>query len=478
MADLTALTIAEAAAGLARGDIGATALTEAYLARIEALDPVLRCYLAVLRDSARAEAVAADARLARGAALGPLDGIPIALKDNIDVAGVPTTNGLGPRPGTVPTADAEVARRLRAGGAIILGKLNMHEAAFGGTTDNPHHGRTHNPWRVGYTPGGSSGGTGAAVAARLCAGGLGTDTMGSVRLPAAFCGVVGLKPTFGLVSTRGVVPLSWRLDHVGPICRSTADLGLMLGAIEAADPEQMALAPPPDRGHSAAAAVPGHDGPGRRDAKALRVGLVSNLDAVEMHGDVRAAFASAVETFRAMGARVERFELPGYEPSRARRAGLLVIEAEAWAAHEAALAETPGAFTPELRRMLEYGRDARGGRLIQAERLIQAVGLALRQALRQVDVIAAPTAAVPPFPFAEPAPTGLADLCALANFGGCPAISVPCGLSSDGLPIGLQLIAAAFRERALLDTASAFEASRPFPPVPEPPGGRRPTTGS
>jgi aspartyl-tRNA(Asn)/glutamyl-tRNA(Gln) amidotransferase subunit A len=458
-ADLTVLTIAEAAEGLARGEIRSSALIEHYLERIEALDPVLHCYLAVLRESARAEAAASDARRARGAALGPLDGIPVAVKDNIDVAGVPTTNGLGARAGTIPGQDAHVVRRLRAAGAVMLGKLNMHEAAFGGTTDNPHHGRTHNPWRVGYTPGGSSGGTGAALAARLCAGGLGTDTMGSVRLPAAFCGVAGLKPTFGLVSTRGVVPLSWRLDHVGPLARSVADLGLLLDAIDGADPEHI---------DSVAAPVGDATRPDARAGRGLRVGLIANLEAVDLHDGVRAAFASSVDVLRRMGARVERMELPAYDPARARRAGLLVIEAEGWAVHEGALAETPDAFTPELRRMLAYGRDAQAGRLIKAERLIQAAGFALRRALRDIHVIAAPTAAVPAFPFTEPVPDHLADLSALANFAGCPALSVPCGLSADGLPIGLQLIAGPYRERALLDTARAFESARPFPRAPEP----------
>ncbi|HVQ77836.1 MAG TPA: amidase [Candidatus Binatia bacterium] len=463
MPDLTALTIAAAGARLARGGIRAAALVDAYLERIEALDPMLHCYLAVLRESARAEARAADARRARGAALGPLDGIPVAIKDNIDVAGVPTTNGLGPGAVAMPARDAEVVGRLRAAGAVILGKLNMHEAALGGTTDNPHHGRTHNPWRIGFTPGGSSGGTGAAVAARLCAGGLGTDTMGSVRLPAAFCGVAGFKPTFGLVSTRGVVPLSWRLDHVGPLCRSVSDLGLLLDAIAERDPGQVA---------SIGAAADMRDalplGPSDRAGQGLRIGLISSPDAAPLHADVRAAFESSVEVFRGMGARVERIALPGYDPSRTRRAGLLVIEAEAWVAHEAALAESPDAFTPELRRMLEYGRDVQAGRLIKAERLIEAAGLALRQALSEVDLVAAPTAVMPPFAFTEPAPSHLADSTALANFAGAPAISIPCGLTADGLPIGLQLVAARFQDHALLATARAFEAARPFPPMPEP----------
>lgn len=387
----------------------------------------------------------------------------MALKDNIDVAGVPTTNGLGPRPGAVPDRDAEVVRRLRRAGAVILGKLNMHEAAFGATTDNPHHGRTHNPWRVGYTPGGSSGGTGAAVAARLCAAGLGTDTMGSIRLPAAFCGVAGLKATYGLVSMRGVAPLSWRLDHVGPLCRSVADVDLVLVAIAGFDPEDMGSIPP--AAQRAAAAPEPASGP-------LRVGLIENFDAIAARADVRRAVRNAVEILRAHGASVHDVRLPDYDPSRARRAGLLVIEAEAWVIHEAALAEAPGAFTPELRRMLEYGRDASAGRLARAERLIQTAGFALRRALRDLDVVVAFTAPRPAFPFGEQAPDHLADATALANFAGCPAISVPGGLSDEGLPIGLQLMAAPLRERRLLDVARVLEAALPVPgaPEPQPPG--------
>ncbi len=385
----------------------------------------------------------------------------MALKDNIDVAGVPTTNGLGPRPGAAPDRDAEVVRRLREAGAVILGKLNMHEAAFGATTDNPHHGRTHNPWRVGYTPGGSSGGTGAAVAARLCAAGLGTDTMGSIRLPAAFCGVAGLKATYGLVSMRGIAPLSWRLDHVGPLCRSVADLGLVLEAIAGFDAEDLGSIPPPAPGAAAGPWPAPASGP-------LRVGLIENFDAIPARDDVRRSVRNAVEILRAYGASVHGVRLPDYDPSRGRRAGLLVIEAEAWVIHEAALAEAPGAFTPELRRMLEYGRDAPAGRLATAERLIQTAGFALRRALQDLDVALAFTAPQPAFPFGERAPDHLADATALANFAGCPALSVPGGLSEEGLPIGLQLMAAPLRERRLLEVARVLEAALPVAAAPEP----------
>ena len=454
MSDLTELAIGAASEHLARGEVSSSGLAEAYLARIAALDPTLNCYIAVRAEEARAEARAADARRARGERRGPLDGIPIALKDNIDVAGIPTTNGMGPRPDTTPVRDAEVVRRLRAAGAVILGKLNMHEGALGGTTDNPHHGRTQNPWRLGFTPGGSSGGTGAAVAARLCAGGIGTDTLGSVRLPAAYCGIAGLKPTFGVVSARGVVPLSWRLDAVGPLTRCVTDLGLMLDAMAGFDPEHMESARAPE-GPSYAMAPSG-------DLAGVSLGLIESLERADMDPDVRRAFGESLEILERLGGTLRRLDLPGYEPTLARRAGLLVCEAEGAVVHERDLAASPGAFSPAFRRMLEFGRDVPAARLVKAEVAIQVAGFLLRRALTEVDLIIAPTAPQPAFAFSASAPAGQADLTAIASLGGCPAVSVPCGLSRAGLPIGLQLIGPPFGERALLAAARAFEAACSF----------------
>jgi aspartyl-tRNA(Asn)/glutamyl-tRNA(Gln) amidotransferase subunit A len=452
--DPTELTVGAASERLGRGEVSASGLAEAYLGRIAALDPIFHCYVAVRVEEARAEARAADARRARGERCGPLDGIPIALKDNIDVAGVPTTNGMGPRPDATPARDAEVVRRLRAAGAVILGKLNMHEGALGGSTDNPHHGPTHNPWRLGFTPGGSSGGTGAAVAARLCAAGLGTDTMGSVRLPAAYCGVAGLKPTFGLVSTRGVVPLSPRLDTVGPLARCVTDLGLMLDAMAGFDPDHVESVRAPEGSSYAVAA--------RGDLAGLRLGLIENLERAEMDPDVRRVFGEAVELLERLGGKLRRLELPGYEPTPARRAGLLLCEAEAAVVHERDMAASPGAFSPAFRQMLEFGRDAPAARLVKAERRIQVAGLLLRRALTEVDLVIAPTAPQPAFAFSATPPVGQADLTAIASFAGCPAVSVPCGLGRAGLPVGLQLIGPPFGERALLAAARVFEAACGF----------------
>jgi aspartyl-tRNA(Asn)/glutamyl-tRNA(Gln) amidotransferase subunit A len=437
--ELTELTVSAASELLTRGDVSAAALAEAYLARIATLDPTLHCYIAVRREEARAEAAATDARRARGEARGPLDGIPIALKDNVDIAGVPTTNGMGPRGETTPAADAEVVRRLRAAGAVILGKLNMHEGALGGSTDNPHHGKTHNPWRLDFTPGGSSGGTGAAVSARLCAAGIGTDTMGSVRLPAAYCGVAGLKPTFGLVSARGIVPLSRRLDTVGPLARTVTDLGLVLDAMAGFDPAyvESTQAPP---------ARPTAPEMSRDNLAGLSLGVIESLERVEMDADVRVRFEAALEILERLGGKVRRLDLPGYEATPARRAGLLVCEAEAAVVHEADMAAHPDAFSPGFRRMLEFGRDAPAAKLVKAERTIQVAGWQLCRALREVDLIVAPTAPQCAFSFSVPTPVGQADLTAIASLGGCPAASVPCRLGATGLPVGLQLIGPPFGE--------------------------------
>jgi aspartyl-tRNA(Asn)/glutamyl-tRNA(Gln) amidotransferase subunit A len=320
VSDPTGLTVADASRRLAHGEITSVDLTEAYRARIVAIDPSLNCYVATRVDEARAEARDADARRARGDSRGALDGIPIALKDNIDVAGVPTTNGMGPQGNTTATRDAEVTRRLREAGAVILGKLNMHEGALGGTTDTVHHGRTQNPWRVGFTPGGSSGGTGDAVAARLCAAGIGTDTLGSVRLPAAHCGVAGLKPTHRVVSARGIVPLSRRLDTVGPIARCVADLGLMFDAMAGFDPEYPGSVQRPGEAT--------HLAREKADLAGVTCGVIANLDLVEVDADVRTAFARSIEVLEAFGASIRRIDLPDYDPTTARRAGLLVCEAD------------------------------------------------------------------------------------------------------------------------------------------------------
>ncbi len=420
------LGVAEAAAALAAGRLTARALVSACLARIEGEGRGLNAFVHVAAGAALAEAGASDARRAAGRPLSALDGVPLAVKDNIDIAGQPTTDGLG----TARTAerDAGVAALLRARGLVFLGKANMHEGALGATTDNPHHGRAENPAAPGRTPGGSSGGSAAALAARLVPGALGTDTMGSVRLPAAYCGIAGLKPSGGFWPNDGVVPLSTTLDTVGPMARSVEDLALLAGL--------------PLR-------------PARLDgAVFLRL---DNFDEAGMEAAVRAAFEDAAARLAAAGATVRRVRLADYDPSPARRAGLLVSEVEGFAARRDLLAAEPGAFSPAFRAMLEYGARAGPERYAAARAAIQRTGAAFAAPLDGADALVSPTTPQAAFPFGAPVPATQADFTAPANFAFCPAVSIPLPRPAGEAPVGLQLAAARGRDARLLGIAASVE---------------------
>jgi len=322
--------------GFARGESNPIDTAEALLSSIAKDDLELRCFITVDREGALRAAAGSRDRHAARRALGPLDGIPVAVKDNIDMAGLPCTAGTAAFRHRIPDRDASVVERLKRAGAVILGKLNMHEAAFGGTTDNPVFGRCMNPLLPGYTPGGSSGGSGAAVAAGFCTAALGTDTMGSVRLPAAYCGIWGFKPTNGEIEANGVVPLSVTLDTVGPLARTAADLGILAEAL---------LEPAP-RSHVAIDVPP--------SLAALRVARPQQVAAVALAPAVAAAYEAFLERLAAIGAEIVSINLSGWEPSTARRAGLLVSEAEGLVYWRAALgAELPG-LSLGLADMLRY----------------------------------------------------------------------------------------------------------------------------
>lgn len=451
MTDLTALDITDAAAGLAADAFSAEDLLDAYLDRIEQFEDGSNCFITLLAHSARQQARATDGRPER---LSPLDGIPIALKDNIDLAGVPTTNGMMKL--RTPDEDAEAARRLRQAGAVIIGKVNMHEGALGATTLNPHHGPTHNPWRHGYTPGGSSGGSAAAVGARFCAGALGTDTMGSVRLPAAYCGLAGLKPTFGLISTRGVVPLSYGLDHVGPLCRSLRDISLLLAVLAGHDPSSPESIHPRD----ALKAVPANlDG--------LRFAVPLGPETTPCENGIWENFEHHAANLERHGAVRVDAALSNPDPTASRLAGLLISEAEAGHALGAQLQSDPDNFSDGFARMLDYGRTAPAHRLVAAQRHLAAVGVGVRALFDHVDLLLLPTTPQAAFPLTQTAPPGQADFTQWANHGGCPALSLPCGLSPDGLPLGLQLMAWPLGDGQLLAMAAAMAPLLPTLPGPE-----------
>ena len=450
MTGLVDLELQEIADRLARSEISAEELVLASLERISSLDRVLNSFVTVLAESAIEDARHADRRRARGNRLGPLDGVPIAIKDNIDIVGVPTTNGLAlPDRPVLPSSDAQVIARLRAGGAVFIGKTNMDEGALGGGTDNPHHGRTVNPWKHSHSAGGSSGGSGAAVAARLVPAALGSDTMGSVRIPAAYCGIVGLKPTYGLVSTRGVAPMSWRLDHLGVLCRTVGDSALMLRAIAGYDPDCVeAVRPPPgfDLGTS-----PPWPPEGRR------VGILLNFAEVCLEPDVEAAFSNALGLLKDLGCEIRELQLPEYRPTPARLAGLLVSEAESAVFHEAAMQSHPEIYSSYYAGMLTFGSKVPGLKLMKAERAIRIAGHEFLRVFCDVDLVVSPTVPDTAYAFEAGGLPYQADMLAIANFAGCPAISIPLGLGGNGLPIGLQIIGKPWHDGELLAAATEIE---------------------
>jgi aspartyl-tRNA(Asn)/glutamyl-tRNA(Gln) amidotransferase subunit A len=439
--ELLALDATAQREALAAGRVTAVALAEAYLEAIEAARAI-NAYLAVDPEWTLAAARAADARLIAGTA-GPLEGLPIAVKDNLDAEGWRTTAGMATRRDRLHAAhDAHAVARLREAGAVILGKLNLHEGALGADNDNPHFGACHNPHRHGYTPGGSSGGSGAAVAANLCAAALGTDSMGSVRIPASYCGVFGLKPSFGLVSPRGGVVVSRRLDHVGPLARSARDLGLLVEAIAGFDPEcaesRRVPLDPPRRGP-------------------LAIG-VPDLSAIDVDADVRAAFEAGLERLCALGHRIHPLPGPAIEPGRLRRAGLLVCEAEMLVEHAADWAARRGDFSPALAAMLAWAESKSARDFAAADRLLDAGAVTMQRWLAACDVLAWPTTPQRAFAFGTAVPASQADLTCLANMAGVPALSLPLPVAAGELPIGLQLIGPVGSERTLIALAEAFAA--------------------
>ncbi len=443
--DLTSLSVA-----LATGGIGSVELVGQVLAAVEASQAPLNAYISVDAEGALAAAARSDAQRRRGAAR-PLEGLPIAVKDNIDVAGMVSTAGMETRRHAPPaTLDNPAVAALRAAGAVIVGKLNMHEAALGADNDNPFYGACHNPHRPGYTPGGSSGGSGAAVAAGLCAAALGTDTMGSVRIPASYCGVVGLKPSWGAISTRGTVALCRRLDHVGPLARSARDLKVLLDTMAGFDPDcaqsrQIALRPAADA--------------------ALRIGVVDFGVAAQIDADVQCAFEDGMRVLASLGHRPVALAGPAFASGQARRAGLLMCEAELLVEHAQAWAGDRSRFSPLLARLMGWAEGKSAADLAAASQLVDKAQVQLQQWLAQCDVLAMPAAPQRAFAFGTPVPANQADLTAYANMAGNPALSLPLPVAAGTLPVGMQLVGRIGDECTLLALAEAFQHAVSWQPA-------------
>ncbi len=424
-------SISSIGAAYAAGSLTAQKVTDHYLARIAKYNPTLNCYLHVDADRCLQAAEQADKRLTSGKSLGPLDGIPIAIKNNIDVAGLPTTAGIGARRDFVATNDAEVVTILRNSGAIILGSLNMHEAALGATTNNVAFGRCHNPHGIGFTPGGSSGGSGSAVAAGLCAAALGSDTLGSIRIPSGFCGIYGLKPTNSVISTIGTVPMTRRFDCIGPMARHLNDVRALWSVLA---PQQHA-------------------------APIKRVAQLSQIDTYPVEKPVHDAYDLALSLLQGLDMQIEKHSLASFDFTKALQAGLVITERDTLAFHREDLARDPNGFTPELRAFLAFGEKLSEADVATAEELVRLVAQSVHAILQSCDAIIMPITPVGPFPFEKKMPDGIAHFTMLANMAGLPAITVPCGWSNDGLPIGVQILGRKNSEEALLDLGTRLDAA-------------------
>lgn len=431
MSDAAQLDLVTLTDQLASRKLSALDLLQSCHQRIERWDPMLNAFRHVDIETAREQAKASDARKHR---LGPLDGIPIAVKENIDVEGLVTRSGFGARGEHAAEQDATIIHRLRRAGAVILGHTNMHEGALGATNDNPHCGQTHNPWRQAYTPGGSSGGSAAAVAAGLCPVALGTDTMGSIRLPAAYCGVAGYKPGQGVIDNTGIEPLSRDLDQVGPLAGSAADLRLLYAVLTEHQPSATEI-----------------------DLTHMRLAYLANLDQADLSVDVGLAFTDVLHMLTGQGIEVTEIALDGWDPGKARRAGLLLAEAEAADHYRSDRDRYPSAFSKAFTKLLDYGANTGSDRLINAEKTIKRIGRMFDSLFQTADLLLMPTAPQTAFPFDQPTPPNQADLTALANFAGAPAVSLPIALASNGLPIGLQIVGPRGADRAVLNAAAVLE---------------------
>jgi aspartyl-tRNA(Asn)/glutamyl-tRNA(Gln) amidotransferase subunit A len=459
---LSFATIEELSALLAKRKISPVELTEHFLRRIERYNARLNAYLTVTAEHALDAARRAEKELGRrhgpAGRRRPLLGIPITLKDNIWTRGIRTTAGSMVLRDFVPAEDATVVRKLSRAGAILLGKTNLHEFAYGVTSNNAHYGAVHNPWALDRIPGGSSGGSAVAIAAGLCTASVGTDTGGSIRIPSAMCGIVGLKPTFGRVSVFGTVPLAPAFDHVGPLARSAADAAILLGLLAGRDPLDTTSSTHRVEDFSAAL---------RKPLRKFRLGRPREYFWEKLDGEVRRATEAAVRDMEKHGATVREISLPHLSESAEAAANISLAETRY--GHETAgyFPAHAEEYSEEVRQRIEASGKVLATQYLAALDVQKRVRADFDAAFREVDAIVAPTAPVPAPPIGAESVdvngeqigvrAALVGMNRPANFTGHPAISVPCGFTRDGLPVGLQLIGRSFDESTLLRIAFAYE---------------------
>ncbi len=378
--NVSQLGLSEASQLVRNKNVSPVELTHECLSRIERLNPKLNAFITVTADSALAEARQAEGEIQHDGWRGPLHGIPIALKDLVDTAGVRTTGGSGVFKDRVPTEDAEIVRRLKAAGAVFLGKLNLHEFAYGGSSATSYFGPVHNPWNLDYSPGGSSGGSAAAVAAQLCYGAIGSDTGGSIRQPAGYCGVVGLKPTYGRVSTSGVIPLSWSLDHLGPMARSATDAALMLQAIAGYDAQDTASVDVPVPNYAATIAVA---------TSSLRLGIPRAYFYEALHPEIQAAMEAALAVLKKLTG-TQRDIAPlatNGTYSSVMDPYVTILRAEAYAYHKEYVSKSPELYQAQTLKRIQAGADVTASAYIQSRQQLEQVRRSVARVFETVDLL-------------------------------------------------------------------------------------------
>lgn len=462
------LTISRIAPLIRKKQISPLELTESFLERIQRLQPSLNAFITVTADLARKQARQAEKEILKGKYRGPFHGIPISLKDLFYTAGIRTTAGSKILGNFVPKENSFVVDRLLAAGAVLLGKTNLHEFAYGVTNNNPHYGPVHNPWDVSRVPGGSSGGSAAAVSAGLGIASLGTDTGGSIRIPSAACGVVGLKPTRGLVPLHGVIPLASSLDHVGPICRCVEDAALMMEVMAAPGGLPSSNWPQVGRLFSR---------PLRQGVKKIRVGIPKQYFFDRLHRDVRGFVLTACAILYQLGAELREVELKGMK--EAVNLVAMITVGEALSYHWKWLQTRAKDYGADVRERMDLNQNQRTVHYLQAQERRRRFTENFVQIFESVDVLATPTLPVlPPLigqkeiswgRTKEDVRAALLRMTRPGNLTGLPAISLPCGFTIDNLPVGLQLMGRHFDEAFLLRVAYSYEQATPwhtmFPPL-------------
>ena len=455
------LSLSEASRLVMKKEISPVELVDAALDRIKSVDSTLHAYITVY-EQAREVAKAAEIMIAAGHELGPLHGIPLALKDNIALKGLRTTAGSKILADWLPDTDATVASRLRSAGGIFVGKLNMHEFAWGGTSNNPHYGAVRNPWNTERFPAGSSGGSGVAVAARMCWGALGTDTGGSIRLPAAINGIVGIRPTYGRVSNHGIIPLAWSMDTAGPMARTVEDCALMFSVIAGHDANDPTTAKVP---------VQDYLGGLRTGVKGLRIGVVPGYFFHHLQKPVFDAIKRALSTFESLGAVIQDVEIDNIHGNIS--AQLTIESCEPSTYHQRWLRERPQDYGDDVRTLLEVGEMLLATHYLQAQRYRALLRQEFMNAFRQVDVFVCPT-----LPFTatrvgemkvviengeeEDMLSAIMQYTGVPSLTGLPSLAVPCGFDPDGLPVGMQIIGRPFDEATLFQAGMAFQSVTDF----------------